>query len=79
MSKQETVEVTVKVPKRLMDLLEAENYIGWKPEDFFEAAISSMIGLTVNNMTYQDSKEFHQKHGEDVGVFYLRSTRVVDC
>ena len=36
MAKEECVEVTikVKVPKRLMQLIEEQNYFGWSKEDF---------------------------------------------
>jgi len=33
--KKEYVEVTVKVPKRLMQMLEDQKYFGWAREEFF--------------------------------------------
>jgi len=76
---KELVEVKIRVPKRLVEVLERENYLGWKPEDFFEAAIKSGISITVNNMTFEEGQEFYKKYGKNVDVLCLRSTRVVDC
>jgi len=43
MSEKETVEVTFKLPKRLLDLLENENYFGLKKKDFYVAAVKTMM------------------------------------
>jgi len=43
MSEKETVEATFKLPKRLWDLLENENYFGWKKKDFYVAAVKTMM------------------------------------
>lgn len=68
----------VKIPRELMDMLEAEDYLGWKPKDFFEMAIRACISITVNNMPMEEAEQFHKKYG-DIDVFYLKSSRVVDC
>ena len=77
--KTEIVEITIRVPKKLMDIVEAENYLGWKRDDFFEAAVRSMVGITIRNMLFEDMGKFQDTYGKDLDVFYLRSTRVVDC
>lgn len=79
MSKKKTVAVTIRVPKSLLALLEAEEYLGWKPEDFFETAIRSAIGVTTSNMSFEEMEQFYKKYGENVDVIHLKSTRVVDC
>ena len=70
-AKEETVEVTIKVPKRLMDLLEAENYLGFDKEYFFEAAIRGMIGCVVGEMDISDANKFYETYGHKVEVYYL--------
>jgi len=68
---KELVEVTTKVPKSLMKLLEAENYLGWDRKVFFESAIRALICISLGHMTLEDEKRIHEKYGRDVGVIYL--------
>jgi len=72
MSKEETVEIAVKVPKRLIEFLEEQGYFNWEKQDFFEAAIRSQIS---NEMCLLDFDEMHKlendmlrKYGEHLGV-----------
>jgi len=74
MSEKETVEVTIKVPKSLMDLLEEQNYFGWEKEDFFKMAIKSGISITVDEMTYDEIKRFNEKYGKDITTIYFPTT-----
>ena len=71
MSKEETVEVTIKVPKKLLDVLEAENFLGFDREYFFEAAIRAMIGCHEGTMDIEGLQNFRKKYGEKVAVFYI--------
>lgn len=77
--KEQYVEVTIRVPKKLMELLEAEDYLGWKREDFFEAAIRGHIGITVDNFPWEEAEAFFRKYGKNIHSYSLKSTRVVDC
>jgi len=45
MSETELMEVTVKIPKRLLDVLEQEKYFGWSKEDFFVVAVQRCIKM----------------------------------
>ena len=67
---EEMVEVTIKlkVPKRLMQLIEERKYFGWKKKDFFLNAIRSIVGAEISEMPGHDSGEIYAKYGEDVDV-----------
>lgn len=65
----EYVEVTVKVPKRLMEMLEAENYFGWKKEDFFSTAVKTRISCEINELDIDELNRIHEKYGRDIDVF----------
>lgn len=72
MSKQETVEITVKLPKKVVDVVEGENYFGYTTkEEFYENAVRSLMGGIVGHWDIDDWKEFHSKHGKEISVFYL--------
>ena len=72
MSEQETLEVTIKVPKRLMRLLEAENYFGWKKEDFLVAAIIRSIDIEIHDLDYRKEEKLLEKYGENIGTLHIR-------
>jgi len=74
MSEEETVEVTIKVPKSLMDLLEEQNYFGWTKEEFFKTAIKSCIDITVNELTWDENQRFYEKYGKDITTLYFPDT-----
>ena len=67
MSEKETVEVTVKIPKRLMDVLEQEDYFGWSKQDFFVVAVQRGIGCEMSAMQFDDVKKLETKYGFDLG------------
>lgn len=69
MSKEETVEVTIKIPKKLLDVLEAENFFGFGREYFFEAAVRGMIGCYESELDIEDLLKFGEKYGKDVAVY----------
>jgi len=77
MSKEDLVEVTIKVPKELVDCLEAEKYLGWDREVFFESAIRALICISAGHLTLEEEQKFHEKYGRDVGVIYLPES--FDC
>ncbi len=73
MSKQEeTVEVKVKVPKHLMDLLEKRNYFGWGKERFFMAAVRTGISAEVCELDIDEIKQLEAEYGEQLGCWGLR-------
>lgn len=78
MSKQEeTVEVATKVPKRLMRILEEENYFGWKKEDFFIAAIKDCISCEVSEWNFDDSEKFYRKYGKGIDTVTVRIIKMI--
>ena len=66
--KEEYVELTIRVPKRLMDMLEQENYFGWSKEDFFVVAVKRGISCEVNDMDIDELSKFREKYGEDLDM-----------
>ena len=68
MSEEETVEVTIKVPKRLMQIIENENYFGWKKEDFWVASTKRSISCEVNAMDFEEITKFYEKYGKNIDV-----------
>ena len=65
---QETVELTIRVPKRLMDVLEQEDYFGWNKEEFFVVAVQTAISFEMSAMDFDDVKQLEKKYGFDPGV-----------
>lgn len=65
---KELVEVTVKIPKRLLDVLEQEDYFGWNKQDFFVAAIKRCISCEVEDISYAESGRLEKKYGFDPGL-----------
>ena len=76
MSKQEYVEVTVKIPKRLMDMLGAEDYFGWSKEDFFIVAVKRSISCELGELDWDEEKELEAKYGEDLGIVTFDIKRI---
>ena len=66
MSKEETVEVTIRVPKKLMDILEAEDYFSWRKEDFWIAAIKDCISCELSEMSNDEYSRLKSKYGEKI-------------
>ena len=71
MSKEETVEVTVKIPKELLGVLEAEKFFGFDREYFFEAAVRGMIGCYETALAFDDLEKFEKKYGKKVAVYHI--------
>jgi len=66
----ELVEVTVKIPKRLLDVLEQEDYFGWSKQDFFIVAVQRGIGCEISEMHIDEVQRLHAKHGDIDTVSY---------
>lgn len=69
MSKKELVEVTIKVPKRIMRLLEAENYFGYTKDEFFVAAVKGHIGVAADNISYETTLRVNKKYGSEISTY----------
>jgi len=67
--KEEYVEVTVKVPKRLMELLEDQEYFGWNKDDFFTVATHRSIDCELSEMDVTESECIEKKFGHEVNVW----------
>ena len=63
MSKEETVEVTIKVPKAIVEFLRAlgENVLGEKPEEYMVRQIVDSIAADLEADAFFDPKEFVRK------------------
>ena len=68
MSETETVEVTIKIPKKLMNVLEQENHFGWVKNDFYVASVIRSVSCEVNAMHYDKMKSLEAKYGKDLGT-----------
>ncbi len=68
MSKEETVEVTIRVPKRLIEMLEQEKYFGWSKENFWAAAARTRISCEINDMGIKECEAVESKYGP-IGQF----------
>jgi len=65
----EKVEVTVKIPKKLMETLEKLQYLGWTPGEFFDNAARSYLSGYVAELEIDDCKELEREHGEEMFEF----------
>ena len=68
MSEKELVEVTFKLPKKLLDVLENEKYFGWSKQDFFVAATQRSISCEINSMDIDDITKLKKKYDFDPGL-----------
>lgn len=68
MSEKEYVEVTVKVPKRLIALLEDQNYFGWAKEEYFTACMMRGTDCELNELDITEAQRLEKKYGHDVSV-----------
>jgi len=71
LAKQETVEITIRVPKSLLACVEAEGYFNFKREYFFEAAIRGMIGSSIGNLSSKDTEKFYEKYGRNIDEYFV--------
>lgn len=63
---KELVEVTVKLPKKLVQTLEALHYLGWTPDEFFDNAARNCLSATVSEMDIRKSEQLEKKYGEEM-------------
>ena len=77
MSETETVEVTFKIPKHLLNVLEQEEYFGWSKQDFYVAATQSIIGAELTAMPFDEMKKVVKKHGFDPGELDFTETKIL--
>jgi len=66
LTKEEFVEVTVKVPKNIMDMLEKENFFGWDKEAFFSESVRHTIGAELSEMDVDKTKRIYKEYGDDI-------------
>ena len=66
--KSELVEVTFKIPKKLLDVLENEKYFGWSKQDFFVAATQSSISIEITSMHFDKMFALQKKYDFDPGL-----------
>ncbi len=62
------VEVIFNIPKKLLDVLEAEKYFGYGKQDFFVIATTRGIGCELTSMPLDDANVIKEKYGFDPGV-----------
>ena len=65
---KETIELTIRIPKRLMDVLEQEEYFGWSKQDFFVAATQGHISCEMNSMHFEKMFALKKKYDFDPGL-----------
>ena len=75
MSETELVEVTFKIPKKLLDVLENEKYFGWSKQDFFVAATQRSISCEITSMDFDDMKELEKKYDFDPGLVHFNEKK----
>jgi len=75
--KEETVEVTVKVPKRLMELIEEAKYFGWSKQDFFTVCVKCGVSSELGDLTYEEEKPFRSKYDDELWTVYPSEKKVL--
>jgi hypothetical protein len=65
MSEKETEyeKVTVKVPKKLMQLIQDQNYFGRTPEQFFTDSVRYGVAVELNAMPCNKANRLERKYG----------------
>ena len=66
MSKEEFVEVIVKIPKHIMDMLEKEKFFGWDREAFFSESVRHTIGAELSEMDVDKTQRIYKEYGDDI-------------
>jgi hypothetical protein len=59
----ETLTVTVRVPKNLMDLVRDRGYFGYGYEQFFVNAIRGMVSGELSHMPSEEEKRLKKRFG----------------
>jgi hypothetical protein len=75
----EYVEVVVKVPKRLMQLLEDKDYFGWRKEDFFKMCVQAGTSSEISELDFSEVDRIGREYGKDITVaWYVRVDKIPD-
>jgi len=73
--KEETVKVTFRLPKRLMKILENENYFDWNKDHFFVAATISFISCNLSEIDYDKVIKLYRKYGKNFATLYVETNK----
>lgn len=71
MSEKETVEVTLKLPQKIVDTIEDLKYYGWSRNEFFEQAVRNYLSCCTNNLELDECNRIEQKYGKELFCFFL--------
>jgi len=63
MTEEKLIEVTVKVPEKLMQLIQDQNYFGRTPEKFFTDSVRRSVSCELNDMPFDEAKRCERKYG----------------
>ena len=74
---EETVKVIIEIPKRLMDVLEGEDYFGWTKQDFFVVAVQRGIGCEISEMDIDDVRKLRKKYGFKPDVIKYNEKKIL--
>ena len=74
--KVEYVEVVVKVPKRLMELLEKKQFFGWGRERFFTVAVKTCVSAEVNELDFEEVEKLERQYGDEIGGWGIRLDKI---
>jgi hypothetical protein len=69
--------VLIEIPKRLMDVLEGEDYLGWSKQDFFVVAIQRSIGCEISEMSIDDVRKLRKKYGFEPDVIKYNEKKIL--
>ena len=65
------VEVVVKIPKRLMDLVRKQGFFGWETEgDFFTACVILGTDAQASELDFDEMQKLKEEFGEGVTTLY---------
>jgi hypothetical protein len=74
---QETVKVIIELPKRLMDVLESEDYFGWSKQDFFVVSVQRSIGCETSEMNNDEIRKLRKKYGFKPDVIKYNEKKIL--
>ena len=66
MIEKDLVEVTVKIPKKLLNALEELAYFGWTQDEYFEHALRALIGGHFGNFDINLCNKLEEKYGPEI-------------
>jgi len=64
--KEDLAEVTVKVPKKIIDALEELAYFGWTPDKFVEHALRAYISNNLNALEVDLCHELEERYDPEI-------------